>query len=625
MVEATMGNRGSTETEVIDGVTNSKRIDLDVSARDENTDVSTSAQAAKSSSDLASEAPPKTIQLSEYPEAETATVSVASDEAPSKRKRRAVDRGMYVVQETVKKTRTQKPKKKKQVDTEAEFETAWICVECKEAECMMQPEATELLVCDGLCRRLFHYPCAGLERLPTEDEAFMCEDCKKRIHQCAICSNYGMDEEDVFKCSKDDCGLFFHESCLAMQNVEIEIVEDNVVSSTKKGLDDTEHGDTSSASTSRYFVCPAHNCWTCTQIELKEREKETDNDGANKSSTKKKKNVRGKKKARLPGAFESKNERFMTVRTIYCPDSSFVCGVENLEMNSFILVFYWQRCLECPISYHISCIPPSARFHELATLCHEHSGTSRLPELDPGASIQDQIEKAIDQKFDDFVDRRKRQALADRSGGKNVFFPGMSGDRLTKRESQLLKTIQEEDVSGDQGPTMDSLSFCLPCDIKDEVHSKPPNYRHVHALKYDTNNKPPRVPVSADVCQCVGQCGDDCINRMLYTECFGGATSSTNGSKKACNCNVGPNCGNRQLGQRKAAKCVTKREQGKGWGLVTVNKANKGDLIQEYIGEVIDTKTKEQRLTEWTEKHPNDPNFYIMALQPGWFIDARGK
>lgn len=47
------------------------------------------------------------------------------------------------------------------------------------------------------------------------------------------------------------------------------------------------------------------------------------------------------------------------------------------------------------------------------------------------------------------------------------------------------------------------------------------------------------------------------------------------------------------------------------------------DLVLEYVGEVIDKQTKDDRLSEWSKEHPNDPNFYIMELQPGWFIDAR--
>jgi len=45
--------------------------------------------------------------------------------------------------------------------------------------------------------------------------------------------------------------------------------------------------------------------------------------------------------------------------------------------------------------------------------------------------------------------------------------------------------------------------------------------------------------------------------------------------------------------------------------------------VQEYVGSVIDDETKEERLRSWALDHPNDPNFYVMALDSGWFIDAR--
>lgn len=48
-----------------------------------------------------------------------------------------------------------------------------------------------------------------------------------------------------------------------------------------------------------------------------------------------------------------------------------------------------------------------------------------------------------------------------------------------------------------------------------------------------------------------------------------------------------------------------------------------GGLVQEYVGEVINEDTKKQRLASWAEENPNDPNFYIMQLEPGWYIDAR--
>jgi SET domain len=255
----------------------------------------------------------------------------------------------------------------------------------------------------------------------------------------------------------------------------------------------------------------------------------------------------------------------------------------------------------------------------LATLCHEHAGSCKLPELDPEASIQVRIEKAIDKKFDSFNDGRARRTNGSHSTV-NAFFLGLSGTAATKRDSELLTALQSEPgLEASDGSTR-RLWFCLPCDTKDEVHSQPPNYRHIHSLQYNPSNKPPRIPSSDDVCHCVDRCSDDCMNKMLYTECFGELGQQ---KSSASNCRVGPNCGNRQLGQRKAAVCKPVREKGKGWGLITLKRATKGDLVQEYIGEVVDAAAKEQRLTQWSQEHPNDPNFYVMELQPGWFIDAR--
>ena len=50
-----------------------------------------------------------------------------------------------------------------------------------------------------------------------------------------------------------------------------------------------------------------------------------------------------------------------------------------------------------------------------------------------------------------------------------------------------------------------------------------------------------------------------------------------------------------------------------------------GDLILEYVGEVLTEKEIAYRLEEHEREKPNDPNFYIMELQNGWFIDARDK
>jgi len=106
-------------------------------------------------------------------------------------------------------------------------------------------------------------------------------------------------------------------------------------------------------------------------------------------------------------------------------------------------------------------------------------------------------------------------------------------------------------------------------------------------------------------------------------ECIGDKRKVNGVKNPYWNCDIGPFCSNRSLSQRKYSKCKPKREQGKGWGLIAVNRIKRGELVQEYTGEVIDEKTKEARLQEWAQEHPNDPNFYIMQLETGWYIDAR--
>lgn len=499
---------------------------------------------------------------------------------------------------------------RKAAHTEEEFAQSWICAECKEAECMMQPDADALVICDGTCRRVFHWPCAGFTSVPDPELPFYCNDCTRKQHHCSICQQYGQDDEDVFCCNRKDCGLYFHESCLSMQNVDVQIRE--VESTYKSG------GENAVTEIRRIFICPAHVCWTCTQTDEKQQEKDKNRqededrqqEQAGQRTKVKRKSNGGPKKT---SSFESKSERFLF------------------------------HCIVCPISYHASCIAPTSRFHEIALLCHEHSQTYKLPELDTESSFQKMIELKVDEKYCNLEIQRQNKIAAK---GQNSFLPGLFGDRLSKREEKLDEILQTEYAAQSASreavidPREIMSGFCLPCDIQKEVEKQPPNFRQIYALKYDPNNRPPRA-LPRDVCHCVGHCGEDCLNRLLYVECFGdvsggsgggngnaaaengGGTNSNKIKNTATNCNVGPNCGNRQLGRRALKKCKPAREKGRGWGLQTLEKVCKGELVQEYIGEVIDEREKDRRLQEWTREHPNDPNFYIMALSPGWYIDAR--
>lgn len=220
------------------------------------------------------------------------------------------------------------------LDPEQEFETVWICSECKEAECLINPDANVLLICDGPCRRLFHYPCVGLAEVPPDDISWLCPDCQSQTHRCAICQEYGRDSFEVFPCSKKSCGLFFHEACLAIHNVDV--VEQHhhhpkpatpttaagaMAAASSSATEETSAAEDAASSTAATtapsspvapaprhlkFDCAAHSCWTCFQTDLKEQEKS----GNAKQRAEKKAN---RAKRGGLGSFECKSERFLYV------------------------------------------------------------------------------------------------------------------------------------------------------------------------------------------------------------------------------------------------------------------------------------------------------------------------
>mmetsp|Transcript_32718 Transcript_32718/g.48443 ORF Transcript_32718/g.48443 Transcript_32718/m.48443 type:complete len:754 (+) Transcript_32718:161-2422(+) len=469
---------------------------------------------------------------------------------------------------------------------------SWICTECKEAEALDDKNAV-LVICEGPCNRPFHTTCVGLEREHVNEESWVCSDCKMSRHLCSICQEYGQDTIDVFKCQLSSCGLFFHESCLSTYNVDVKIGNNERPENQSNG---ENSGEVCMPDSTPLFKCPAHQCWTCTEEMATEEEEKT-------SATQKGKKGKGKKrKTKKDNIFGTKTGRLI-------------------------------RCLECPIAYHISCIPPNARFHELALLCHDHASTCRLPTLDLDASFQGQLEQAADNLVEKLAKSKRSNSrnIKMKQDKKNIFFHSLRGDSITIEEDHLLSHLDE--CSGkekEQTPfpiQFREVMFCLPCDVKDEVYAKPPSFKFVHSLRYSALKRPKRKPPSEEVCQCksagVETCGENCHNKMMFIECTG-KQSKENGAKNSYwNCALGPSCGNRSMGLRQTAKCKPQREQGKGWGLITLVPLKKGDLVQEYVGEVIDENKKEQRLKDWSKDHPNDPNFYVMQLEAGWYIDAR--
>mmetsp|Transcript_21263 Transcript_21263/g.44351 ORF Transcript_21263/g.44351 Transcript_21263/m.44351 type:complete len:937 (+) Transcript_21263:168-2978(+) len=614
---------------------------------------------------------------------------------------------------------TPPPKCNTATEDSSNLEFTWICTECREAECLIDPTAP-LLICDGKCNRPFHPPCANLTSIPPDDEPWICADCLGGRHQCAVCKEYGEDDVEVFCCDAKGCGLFFHENCLGMyESVEVTLVEEEVAvvvqqqpSLLAKGeemtpppaieedgaidaavakmseeeannvtapLTDNGAGSneedaavdaaaaaavanalTTTKIVSRpKFRCPAHECWTCSGG-CPPQEQPMICHPVGSSNAAAVSPLRGDAARggggggemtppRLGGKKSNGGRRGKKRKS-----GGAQASVNNLWGAKKERLF---RCLECPTSYHITCMPPSCRFHELAMLCHEHAYTSKLPYLDAEYSYQASVEADAEKKIENL--KRKEEGRQHMSSAEeeeegaattadeeeNSFLPGLAGSAVLFEEDQLAEFLEQQEEEDDPDGSRKrkrrrQFNYCLPFDFKELVHSKPPAYTHVNMNRYDPKNRPKRHPPTGESCHCKPPsslergddvsanvnktpCGERCLNRLSYVECVGDLSLKNGDKNPYWNCNCGPKCGNRAMSQRKFAKCRPSREHGKGWGLITINGVKKGDLVQEYAGEIIDEKTKEKRLKEWSCDHPNDPNFYVMHLEPGWYIDAR--
>jgi hypothetical protein len=81
------------------------------------------------------------------------------------------------------------------------------------------------------------------------------------------------------------------------------------------------------------FVCPAHECWTCTQVDCKQQEQD---ERQSQQRIKAAGSRRTKGKGKVTSVFDSKSERYLIVR-ILCPVELFSLIV-NLTRLAVLLV-----------------------------------------------------------------------------------------------------------------------------------------------------------------------------------------------------------------------------------------------------------------------------------------------
>ncbi|XP_061341181.1 histone-lysine N-methyltransferase ASHR3 [Gastrolobium bilobum] len=136
---------------------------------------------------------------------------------------------------------------------------------------------------------------------------------------------------------------------------------------------------------------------------------------------------------------------------------------------------------------------------------------------------------------------------------------------------------------------------------------EPPPYVHIRRNAYIVKKKRSDVDDGAG-CSCSSTCSDSCVCRVQCISC-----------SKACRCSE--SCNNRPFRKEKKIKIV--KTELCGWGVEAAETIDKGGFIIEYIGEVIDDASCEERL--WEMKRMGVQNFYMCEIRKDFTIDATFK
>ncbi|OAY74126.1 Histone-lysine N-methyltransferase ASHR3, partial [Ananas comosus] len=174
----------------------------------------------------------------------------------------------------------------------------------------------------------------------------------------------------------------------------------------------------------------------------------------------------------------------------------------------------------------------------------------------------------------------------------DFFFPSLDSDEAFNRLP--LPYINEE--------------FSIGAILNDVTENKaePSPYEDVYLVKKKRNGAD--AGVGCTNCHPDSTCKDDCECRGLSISC-----------SKACHCS--DMCKNKPFRKEKKIKVV--KTENCGWGVVALESIDKGDFVIEYIGEVIDDATCEQRL--WDMKFRGDQKFYMCEISKDFTIDATFK
>ncbi|KAJ8665327.1 hypothetical protein QAD02_006989 [Eretmocerus hayati] len=210
--------------------------------------------------------------------------------------------------------------------------------------------------------------------------------------------------------------------------------------------------------------------------------------------------------------------------------------------------------------------------------------------------------------FSDFFkeDEPRKVSSSDASKSKYVYDPAEHPHGLLPPPYHCGKFLRQR-----------KIPFQLPYDLWWlHTHSRLPgrdlvpswNYRKIRSnVYYDVK---PIMLYEAQACECKPEagCGDDCINRMVFSEC----------SPQLCPC--GDRCKNQKIQKHGWAPGLQRfMTDSKGWGVRTNQPIKTGEFILEYVGEVVSEREFKARMAT---RYANDTHHYCLHLDGGLVIDG---
>jgi hypothetical protein len=281
------------------------------------------------------------------------------------------DKGDYKLKEKDKPKQKENPQKKKTAKNLVE-EADWICTECGDMEA---PDESDLLLCEGGCKRSFHLLCLGIVS-PTEREkliagdAWVCNDCRRHRHTCAICHDEGDDEtvsSPLFFADFPSLSLLTPHSSLAggdqmWNGILWEVFSLQLSHLTGQALHYQAQGSFSLLL--RSLTSPLHRSKSKTPLQLLE--------ASSSMTTTRQPLAEG---GVSTGSSPAHSTSALSVRTSIArslPPSALISSADLLPQSDWKDRCTLKKCCRCPRAFHERCIPPDCRYNDLILLCGNH-------------------------------------------------------------------------------------------------------------------------------------------------------------------------------------------------------------------------------------------------------------